>query len=254
MQEFIEKTIKEAGKAIMTFFGHAEVAYTKADIHDVVTQADLASNKIITEAIRKQYPDHAIISEEDTDTSKQEPYKWYIDPLDGTKNFSTHVPLFGINIALTKDGILTHGAIYLPVFDELVYAEKGKGAWFNGKKLEHVLEKDLVATYGLMSAQHKERPMKVCLELLQLAGGKLWINNLGSKAVSGMYMATGRRDWQISFTGGSWDYAAPVVILQEVGYQVTDLDGNEWRLENPGFVVAHPGLHPRLVEILKRNK
>lgn len=253
MREFIETTIREAGKAIMSYFGHAEVAYTKKDMHDVVTHADLASNKIIVTAIRSTYPDHAVISEEEKDTSSSEQYKWYIDPLDGTKNFSTHVPLFGINIALAKDGVVTHAAIYLPFFDELVYAEQGKGAWLNGTKLAQIVSKDLVQTYGLMGANQGKTTLEIASKLVQLSGGKLWINRLGSQAISGVYLATARRDWQITFGGGSWDYAAAACILKEVGYTVTDISGEEWKPGGKGIVVASPHLHAQLIEVVKNH-
>ena len=135
MREFIEKTLRAAGDAVMKHFGHAAVAYTKEDASDLVTHADLQAEKIIVEAIRAAYPDHAIVSEEGLNEKKEGSLTWYVDPIDGTKNFASHIPLFGIMMACADGGTVTHGGIYLPITGELIYAEIGKGAWMGSRRL-----------------------------------------------------------------------------------------------------------------------
>ncbi len=250
MQDFIEKTIREAGEAVMNHFGHAEVVYTKEHAYDVVTQADLDANAIIVSAIRKKFPDHAIVSEEEKASDSDSEYVWYIDPLDGTKNFATHVPLFGINIALAHKGVVTHGAVLLPVSGELYYAEQGKGAWVNGKPLACSKTTALEYSYGLLGSRIKQKSLDICAKIFLASGKTAWVNSLGSIAVSAMYVASGRRDWCVGLSGGSWDYAAPSIILLESGCKLTDTTGKEWDLRNAELFATNPTLHKEILKHL----
>ena len=152
MKEFIETTIKNAGATVLERYKKVDVKYSKSHELDVVTEADLASNEVITGAIKSTFPDHGIVSEEDVHYNADSTDTWYIDPLDGTLNFATHVPFFGIMIAYAKDGVLEHAAVYLPFFDELVYASKGHGVTINGKRGECAREKNWKNSYGYFDA------------------------------------------------------------------------------------------------------
>ena len=241
LEAFITDTIEEAGKATMEMFGKARVLYSKFDVNDVVTEADLASNE-----------DHAIISEEGDSASQAKEFTWYIDPLDGTKNFSTHIPLYGVIIALAKSGIVTHGAIYLPFFKEMLYAEKGKGASLNGEKIIGSNTSSLEFSYGLMSAIVKDEATDMTKHLSEAANQNLWINNLGCMAVGSVFLASGRRDWGISLFGSSWDYAAAALAYEEVGYKITDVQGNPWSLDCKEMVAANPVLHEKIMKAIKK--
>ena len=251
LEAFITDTIEEAGKATMEMFGKARVLYSKFDVNDVVTEADLASNEIITRAITVRFPDHAIISEEGENAEARE-FTWYIDPLDGTKNFSTHIPLYGVIIALAKSGVITHGAIYLPFFKEMLYAEKGKGAWLNGEKIVGSNASSLEFSYGLMSAIINDEAMDMTQHLHHAADRNLLINNLGCMAVGAVFLASGRRDWGISLFGSSWDYAAAALAYEEVGYKITDVQGNPWSLDCKEMVAANPVLHEKIMKAIKK--
>ena len=216
MKEFIESTLRMAGEITLKHFGHATVEYSKKDVYDVVTKADLEANEAIVAAITKAYPDHRIISEESGDTQAGGDYIWYIDPLDGTKNFATHIPWYGVMMALMHKGVLVNSGIYLPFTNELVYAERGKGAWLGTERLRGSTAATLKNSYGLLGARLRMRVAEMIVALARATDENVWYNSIGSAAVHAVYIATGRRDWMISrMTGGPWDYAAPVLIYED---------------------------------------
>ena len=136
MDKFIRQIAKKAGAVALTRFGKDGALYLKTRNRlSVVTKADLLVEKIIISAIRKKYPDHGIISEESPRHKPDAEYVWIIDPIDGTLNFATGIPLFGTMVALAHRGQVILSAIHFPVTDELFFAKKGKGAYVNGKRV-----------------------------------------------------------------------------------------------------------------------
>jgi len=251
MKQFVTKTIREAGEALLDLFENVEVVYTKDALHDVVTEADLASQKILIDAIRKEYPDHGIVAEEEEVVHRDDAdFVWYLDPLDGTRNYATRVPLYGINVGLVEKGSVILGAVYLPATDELCFAEKGEGAFINGEKASCSQQKTWEGSYGV-------GPIRVASpEGLELAGmisrisnGDAWMNCIASPAVTTVYMADGRRDWYISRGSKSWDYAAPSLIMKEAGCVVTNAAGEDWSPGDEELIVSNEYLHPELLGV-----
>lgn len=253
MEEFIKETIVKAGEIIMPFFGAAEVIRTKEKITDIVTQADIASQKVIIDAIKEKYPDHGIVSEEAENYNTCAKYVWYIDPLDGTKNFASRVPLFGINIALTYGGELIRAAIYLPATKEFCYAEAGRGTYLNGKKIKCSAKKEWAGAYGLgppgCSPEYVKFQQAVCL----ISQKTVWINTIGCPAACAVWVADGRRDWFIGPSSVSWDYAAPALVAKEAGCRVSNFSGTDWRPGDRGLILANEHLYPQLLEIVKSS-
>ncbi|MBI4114476.1 MAG: inositol monophosphatase [Candidatus Niyogibacteria bacterium] len=254
MERFIKKTAKEAGKIILDLFGKIDVHYTKNTLHDVVTKADLVSQKIIVDAIKKEHPSHGIVGEEENLAHQSDAdYVWYIDPLDGTKNFSTRAPLFGINIGLAHNGDVILGAVYLPPTDEFCFAEKGKGAFLNGKKIKCSEKKEWAYSYGLggMSASPKNAHVRKVVGAL--SDNTAWVMAIASSAVAAVYVADGRRDWYISRGSALWDYAGPSIILKEAGCIVTNAQGQNWSLNDKEMFASNQYLHPTLIEMIQKK-
>ena len=134
MKDFTINLAKEAGKILMNDFGRLKTIKKKGQ-NDFVTNADYESEKFIISKIQGKYPEHSILSEEKGEIKNDSDYEWYIDPLDGTTNFVHGLPMFGVSIGLAKKGESILGVIYLPFFNEMYVAEKGKGAYLNGKKI-----------------------------------------------------------------------------------------------------------------------
>lgn len=251
METFIKQITKEAGDAILKKFGKIGVKYAKKDATDVVTEADLVANKIITSAIEKKYTAHAIISEETGEHQIGAEYCWIIDPLDGTRNFSTGTPMFGVMIGLVINGELELATIYNPCTNELFFAKKGKGAFLNDKKIHCSEHKKWQHSWGLINSHMSEKNRANLQKIL--AGSikePVWLSSFGCIAASTMYLANGRRDWGVSQGGNLWDYASPVLILREAGCIVTNLKGEPWSMKDKEFLVANKYIHPRLVKII----
>ncbi len=252
-EEFIKKIAYEAGEKILTFYGNVEILRAKANAADIVTEADTASHEIICNAIKKEYPDHGIVSEEGEGYLPGSDYQWYIDPLDGTKNFATHTPLFGINIALTYKGEATHAAIYLPYLQDYMYAEKGKGAWLNGKQVFCSDKKEWEGTYGLATNRYRSSFQPILKSISELSNDSGWNNAVASSAVSGLWVSCGKRDWYLGPSSNPWDYMATSLIAKEAGAVVSNFEGTEYKPGDKGLLVTNKHLFPQLVELVKKS-
>ena len=252
METFIKRITKEAGDAILKKFGKIGVKYTKEDAVDVVTEADLISNKILIGAIKKKYPTHAIISEETGEHQNGAEYCWIIDPLDGTRNFATRTPMFGVLVGLARNGKMEMATIYNPCTDELFFAQRGKGSFLNGKRTHCSKHKTWADSYGLVNVEMsgKRKSLIVRKLLKNSKKEKIWISAVGSSAISTLYQADGRRDWRVSVGGGLWDYASPALILKEAGCVVTNLKGEPWSIKDREILAANKYIHPRLLKIV----
>ena len=250
METFIKQITKESGIAILKKFGKIGVKYTKEDASDVVTEADLIANKIITSAIKKKYPTHSIISEETGEHQNGAQYCWIIDPLDGTRNFSTRTPLFAVMIALAHNGKIELATVYNPCTDELLFAKKGKGAFLNGKKIHCSEHKTWANSWGLGNANLSGHVVDMQKLLNYSKKEKFWVSAFGSAGISAIYQADGRRDWGVSKGGGLWDYASPSLILTEAGCKVTNSKGEAWSIKDRELLSANKYLHPKLLEII----
>ena len=253
MEKFIHDTLLEAGEKILSYFGNAETLYAKQTVADIVTESDLASNKIICESIKKTYPDHGIISEEGDGYQMDSDNLWYIDPLDGTKNFESHTPLFGINIALAYKGEVIYAAIYLPLLKDFMYAEKDKGAYLNNKKVICSQKQDWKGTYGLGPIRFKPEYENFHRGIEELSESTGWTNAIATSAVSGLWVSCGKRDWYIGPSANSWDYAATSLIAKEAGCMVSNFAGTEYKPGDKGLVVANKFLFPQLIELVKKS-
>jgi myo-inositol-1(or 4)-monophosphatase len=204
------------------------------------------------EAIKAAYPDHGIVSEESEGYNLDAEYVWYIDPLDGTKNYASGTPLFGINIAVAQKGVLKHAAIYMPALNELCYAEDGKGAFINDVQIRCSEKKDWPGVYGCGPMKFTDNNMAFLKALSDLSGNTAWVNGIGCAVACGMWTAAGRRDFYLGSSSNSWDYAAPALVCKEAGCIVTNIKGEEWKPGDRGLVAANKHLHPKLLEIVQQ--
>ena len=250
---FIKKIAKKAGDAVWKRFGKDGVHYMKSEFaFDVVTKADLMADKMIVTAIRKAFPSHGINAEESGWYNKDAEYIWHIDPIDGTKNFAKHIPLFGTMIALSRGGKVILSAVYLPVNKELFFAKVGKGAFLNGKRIHCSTKKDFKKTEGFCQLEFAPRNAKFLRNLLALKNtNHLYVATYNCFAANGCYAAAGRKDWVVAPYGAMHDFPAPVLILQEAGCRVTDLKGKPWTLDSLEAVAANPTLHRELIKLTK---
>ena len=252
-EKLIQRVTREAGDAVLKRFGKDGVHYMKSkNIWDVVTKADLLSEKIIISAIRKAYPEHGIIAEESGVTNKGAEYVWVIDPIDGTLNYSRGVPLFGVMVCLLHRNEIILSAINLPAEKQLFFAKKGKGTYLNGKRVRCSDRKSLDQSFGAGSARLDGRPAVFIENLLRSARKqKIQYASFFSMAVNACYVASGRRDWMVPLAGAVWDFAPAYLILKESGCKVTDTKGKPWKFGMLEMVAANPRLHKKILKLTK---
>ena len=206
------KASEKASKILIRDFGELEnLQVSKKGPKDFVTNADIKAEKIIIEELKKARPNYSIISEENgVEKNKDETNFWIIDPIDGTTNFLHGVPHFAISIALQSNNEMVCGLIYDPIKDELFYAEKNHGAYFNNQRIR-------VA---------KKRNIDECL--FAVGKGKynpdLIYRRSGSAALDLAYVASGRFDGYFQNNLNLWDIAAGIIIVKEAGGIINEID------------------------------
>lgn len=245
---------KQAGKIAKDGFTHEHQIGFKTPT-DVVTEVDHACEKLIMENILSCYPGHSILTEESGSIQGDSDHCWYIDPLDGTINYSHRLPIYAVSIAYAVKGVVQLGVIYDPSLDECFSAERGKGAWLNGQQI-HVskckdLQKSLLST-GFPHGKEEEfaQNLRAFGYLTNTTQG---VRRMGSAAVDICAVACGRLDayWEQSIH--AWDIAAGTLIVEEAGGTVTSLQGDRDYFKPPYAVIAAaPGIHQELFEILQK--
>lgn len=247
----MQETVRQAGKISLGIFGKAKLAYTKQNAADVVTQGDLKVEKMVLAAIKQQFPQHSILSEEGHGTEQGSEYQWILDPIDGTRNFLTGTPLFGVMLALARRGKVIRSAVLLPYFNELYFSRLGKGATCNGKKIHCSSKANWDLSYGCMTVNFVADKAQLASAFMHKALKEpVWISGFGSIAVNAAYVASGRRDWTASLDGNTWDYAPTSLLLQEAGCKVTDRHGKSWQVGSKGIIAANKKLYPTIAKLV----
>lgn len=232
--------------------------------HDLVTDADMASEKLIVDAIRAKFPTHKIYSEESPNSHDDlfAAHAWIIDPLDGTNNYAYGFPIWGISIAYAENGELMAGGIAYPLQGIYLLAEKGEGAW------EHKLD----AASGKMGKPRKlhvssrtelsKAMVLICAHLstanadLHLAGlGRVAkqvfnVRSLGSAVFNLGFVASGLADGCVEFKLQPYDGAAGALLIREAGGQATNMTGEEWKLDMPDMLCSNAKVHEQLMKAL----
>jgi myo-inositol-1(or 4)-monophosphatase len=250
-EKFIQDIARQAGRITLEFFNRAEVQYIKKHALDVVTQADLASNKFITESIKKEFPNDGIISEETGESNIEAEYIWIIDPLDGTLNFSKSIPMYTVLIARAKAGIVELAVIYDPIHDELCYAKRGEGAYLNGEGVKCTQMKSLDDTVGCYGGNLRSGDIVTLQRMLNASStGKVSTTSFYGMGINTLYVATGRRDWFVTNGGELWDHAAPSLIFEESGCKMTAMTGKPWTFKDKTMLAANPELHNFISKVM----
>jgi len=246
---------KKAGFILKSRLGQKRQVGYKGAVN-LVSEMDLLSEKIIVYEIRKHYPNHSFLAEEKTSLLKNSPYRWIVDPLDGTTNYTHGVPIFSVSIALEKKGEVILGVVYDPTRDELFVSKKGKGARLNGRKI-HVsstptLSKSLLATgfpYDLResSANNFDHFQNFTLRVHD-------VRRAGSAALGLCYVAAGRLDGYWEMKLGPWDFASASLMIREAGGKITDFWGKPLGLDGKHIVASNGKIHRAMIKILKMGR
>ena len=229
------KAAEKASRALIRDFGEIEnLQVQRKGPQDFVTNSDLKAEKIIIEELKKARPYYSILSEEKgSEINKDKNNTWIIDPIDGTINFLHAVPHFAISIALKSGDEIVSGVIYDPIKDEMFYAEKDNGAFFNNQRIR----------------VSKKREINDCLFVTGRKSQKEFDfqhRRSGSAALDMAYVAAGRYDGFFQHELKIWDVAAGIIIIKEAGGIINDIDLSQ--TINLDVITSSPDIHQKMLE------
>jgi myo-inositol-1(or 4)-monophosphatase len=246
----MESIAREAGALLLDSF-HRRIGFEyKGDV-DLITEADRASEKLITNRLHALWPNHGILGEEGTRRDSGGEYQWYVDPLDGTTNFAHGFPVFCVSMGLEHKGELVAGVLYDPTRDELFAAEQGSGAFLNHQRI-HVsrtkkLMESLLATGFPSHKRHKNPNIHFYHQITLRSHG---VRRAGSAALDLASVACGRVDGFWEFNLNSWDTAAGVVLVREAGGIVTRSDGSRFNIDSRETLATNGIIHEELMALM----
>ncbi len=255
MKEVLLAAVKAGGAEVARFFNKEFTITNKEGINNPVTEADLASEKAIFEIIRNSYPNHFILSEETGEVAQDSDYKWIIDPIDGTINFSKGIPINCVSIGIEYKGQMLMGAVYNPHMNELFFAEKGKGATLNDKPIQvsnqsKTINACLVTGFPYTYINMPNGPLEVFERFIRKG---VPVRRLGSAAIDLCWVACGRFDGFYEHKLQAWDSAAGFLIVEEAGGKVTDFDGNDYSPYQHRILSTNGLIHDEMLEVIRGN-
>ena len=252
---FAEDVARGAGDILRRNYGRQQTIHFKGEIN-LVTDVDRESEEYILGRIREAYPDHGVLSEESPELPSPSPYRWIIDPLDGTTNYAHGYPCFCVSVAVEREGAVVAGAVYDPLLNETFTASRGGGAHRNGEPVAVSgigdLRKSLLATgfaYDVKSSTDNNFDYFRAFVLTGQA-----IRRDGTAALDLCYLACGRFDgfWELKLK--AWDTAAGLLILEEAGGIASRLDGSPYDIHQPDLLASNGRIHRQMVEVLRKAK
>lgn len=234
---------QDAGKLVCQMRAK-NVAIKSKGFRDVVTEADIAAQKLIAERVMARFPDHGFLAEEeDSELPENGPVRWCIDPIDGTYSYSRNMPTFCVSIGvMVNDGmndIPMVGVIYAPMLDELYTAIRGQGAWLNGQPIQVSGVDDLNDAAIGIDWGRTRADRGPLLRLVERHGHDVrTIRAFGSAALALAWVAAGRFDFYMNQSLKAWDVAAAMVLMEEAGGVMTATNGEPLVLTEAANCIA----------------
>lgn len=250
--EVAVKAAREAGQIQKLYFGSSLQIEYKGEINPV-TEVDRLCDRTISEILLSHFPEHDLLTEESPFEKKGSPYRWIVDPMDGTTNYLHGYPCFCVSIALELEKEIILGVVYNPVLDELFVSEKGKGAYLNGEKIFVSQEKNLFRSFlstGFPYDVHEQADfyLRYFREFLIRSFA---IRRPGSAALDLCYLAAGRFDgfWELKLQ--PWDVAAGALMVMEAGGKITDFSGQPFHIYSKEVLASNGWIHSQMLETIK---
>ncbi|MBE3111503.1 MAG: inositol monophosphatase [Acidobacteria bacterium] len=246
---------RKAGRSLARDFGEVEqLQVSLKGPANFVTAADHRAEEILHGELTRARPGYGLLMEERGEIEGADrTHRWIVDPLDGTTNFLHGIPIFAVSIALERDGDLVAGLIFNPVSHETFTAERGKGAYFNDRRLRVSARTELEDCVIGTGIPHSGRPGHPVFlrELEAIMASSAGVRRCGAAALDLAWTAAGRFDgfWERNLR--AWDIAAGIVILREAGGYVSDTDGKDRMLKSGNVVAGNEAIHRKLLKLLK---
>lgn len=243
---------REAGALLLSFFRGSHLETKEKQYLDVVTRADIESERLIAGLLRDAFPRDGIVGEEGGETAIQGTRVWYVDPLDGTFNFAHGLPFWCVSIGFVQDGEPVVGVVLDPLHDELFSARADAGAFLNGSAIHSSNISDpMEATLQLAINFDRDVIGRSIADFNAVARDVMRVRNMGALALEIAYVGAGRLDVVAQRGSHPWDYAAAVLIAREAGATVTELNGDPFNLlTDTALVASTPTLHGRIIDSL----
>ncbi|MEW6439526.1 MAG: inositol monophosphatase family protein [bacterium] len=246
---------REAGRIVLGKHAELSVMHKGNASHNLVTTADLEAEEAILERVRRRFPGHAFLTEEQhPEFTREAPDLWIVDPLDGTNNYAHRFPHFCVSIAYARHGEVLAGAVFDPVRKEMFTALHGGGAFLNGKKIETSSCADLahaLVTTGFYydRGEVMERTLGGIRALFH--AGVQGIRRTGSAALDLCWLACGRMDAYFEYELSVWDYAAGMLIVREAGGTCADRAGRPLDLHARSVIASNGRLQDELLAVVR---
>lgn len=258
MTDFVEIAVSAAqlgGRILRENLAKAVTVGYKGE-GNLVTNVDRQSEEAIVTLLRTSFPDHEILAEEGGGGAPRSPYRWLIDPLDGTTNYAHHFPFFCVSVGLEREGIPLVGVVYDPIREELFVGEQGKGAFLNGNPISvsstQYLGQSLLVTG--FSYDVRVSPLNNFDHFFTFSLKAQGVRRTGSAALDLCYVAAGRFDgfWELKLH--PWDTAAGSLIVLEAGGEVTDFEGTPFSASFKEIVASNGMIHHEMLTLLQKSK
>ena len=243
-----------AGRLLMQHYGKThEIEHKGRHVINLVTNVDKKSEALVVNTLNRNFPTHQILAEEGLGAKGPSPYKWIVDPLDGTTNYTHGFPFFCVSIGLEVNGKMALGVVYAPMFQELFVGVRGKGASLNGKRIHVSEERDLSGSLLATGFPYdiREATRDNLNYFAKFAKTAQAIRRAGSAALDLCYLACGRFDgfWELRLA--PWDLAAATLIVEESGGKVTNFEGKKLDLYGDDVVASNGKIHPAMLRVIQ---
>ena len=254
---FAKQLVREAGELIKKSFSNVLNIETKSNANDLVTNMDREIEQFFIHKLKGKFPEHRVLGEEGMGNNPKElsGVVWIIDPIDGTMNFVHQQRNFAISVGIYEDGVGKIGLIYDVVHDELYHAKKGEGAFINNKQLPSLspvkVEEAVIGINSTWVTQNRRIDSNILAPLVKAVRGT---RSYGSAALEMAYVAAGRLDSYITLRLSPWDFAAGIILVEEVGGVCSTLKGEKLNLLGQNSVfIANASFHEKVLKDFLNN-
>lgn len=249
-QSVIVPIVKQAGQIILNEL--KDIQFTAKSPFDILAKADVESEKYMLAEIYKAFPTHSILSEEKGDDGKTSDYKWIVDPLDGTINFSQGLPDFCTSLALLYKKEIIFGLTYQPILQNLYIAELGKGSTLNGQPIHVASKTRLMDLIGSTESSSKPASRLQNFQSMIAMGDKVKSLRIsGSAALNLARVAAGNYDFYFNHRLNIWDVAAGSLLISEAGGIMTDLDGQKISMDSKHSIASNMHMYEEVRAIVR---
>lgn len=254
--ETAEAAARAVAPEVLRSFREGTAVHRKSP-HELMSDADIESERGIVEAIRATFPDHEFLGEESHRGPIDAEHLWVIDPIDGTNNFVHGIPHFGISIAYLHRGVPTAGVVFDPCLVEMFAAVKGGGAFRNGERIAVSSAQTMGEAIGVTGFPYERgAPTRATLDATGafFERGAQGMRRFGAASLDLCYVAAGRMEFYFEYDLKPWDFAAGALLVEEAGGRISTTGGEPLPLARSGLLASNGTLHAECLEVVSRHQ